>query len=162
MTATLKDRDISYLKALQLVDDELKLVFKEKKQTTKPDDRVAVYYFDMIHAETGAKMGFINVKAGYTDNIVHYRGNIGYAVLEQYQGKRYAARSCQLLKGVIKYLGLSAVYITCNADNDASRKAIESIGATYLETVTIGRHSPYYLYYTGQDRVKLRYIWEIE
>ncbi len=151
---------MEYLNSIQLKDEELTLVFAGKRQATEPDGSVSAYYFDMINSETGEKMGFINVKEGHTDNIIQYRGNIGYEVFEKFRGEKYALRSCQLLKDVIDWLGLSPVYITCSLNNKASIKVIEALGARFLETVIVNQDSPYYQYYSVNDRIKLRYIWE--
>jgi predicted acetyltransferase len=131
----------SILKSL-MVDDDLHLVFLEQKKVSEPDTDVDAYFFKMKSLQTGEEMGGINIRAGYTENMVNFRGNIGYAVAEKYRGHRYSARSCVLLIPVIKALGLNPIWLTCNMDNEASKRSIESIGARFVDTTVIPESSP--------------------
>lgn len=151
----------AFFNNLVLVDQDLSLEFAGKERVSSPDTDVVAYHFTMKHTRTGEEMGRINIKAGYTENIIRYRGNIGYTVYEKYRGNHYSSRSCRLLVPVLRFLGLNPVYITCDADNAASRKNIEALGAELLGIERITESSPYYPYYPEKARVKLRYRWEI-
>lgn len=154
------DREDRFIENLVMVDEELSLRFAGKERVSPPDTDVVAYHFTMIHTRTGEEMGRINIKARYTENIIRYRGNIGYTVYEKYRGNHYSSRSCRLLVPVIRFLKLNPVYITCNADNTASRKNVEALGAEFLGTEIIPESSPYYSYYPENARAKLRYKWE--
>ncbi len=147
------------LSRLQIQHDDLILRFVGTEPVTPPDEEALAYRFVMIHADSGAEMGQINIKAGYTEHIVLFRGNIGYSVHEGFRGHRYAARSCRLLVPVIERLGLDPVYITCNEDNTASRRTIESLGAEYLGNARVDATSPYLCYHPENARDKRRYRW---
>jgi predicted acetyltransferase len=142
-------------------DDDLKLVFTQSTPVSEPDTEISAYHFLMRNAESDEDMGAINIKAGYTDNIVKYRGNIGFSVFENFRGKRYSSRSCLLLVPVLKMLQLNPVWLTCNVDNSASAKNIERIGAVYQETVTIPPDYPHLSFYPEHARIKMRYKWEL-
>ncbi len=103
-------------------DGNLRLVLKEKGLASEPDTIVPVYKFKMIHAHSGREMGEINLRAGYTENIELYRGNIGFSVYEGFRGNHLSGRSCLLLRPFIQSLGLEAVWLTCNADQCRIRK----------------------------------------
>lgn len=154
--------EINYLSQLKLIDDELELVFSERKRVTAPDNNLFAYHFKMKNKKSGDEMGEINIKAGYNENIINYRGNIGFTVYKNYRGHHYSGRSCILLIPVIKFLKLNPIWITCNIDNHASRKNIEKIGAVYIETTTISETSPYFQYYPVGARKKLKFKWEIK
>lgn len=156
-----EESEKAFFDNLLLVDHDLSLTFAGKEGVSPPDTDVVAYHFTMNHACTGEKMGRINIKAGYTENIIRYRGNIGYTVYEKYRGNHYSSRSCRLLVPVLRYLGMNPVYITCDADNVASRKNIEALGAEFLGIERITESSPYCPYYPEKARVKLRYRWEV-
>lgn len=147
---------------LNLRDDDLKLVFTQRTPVSEPDMEITAYHFLMRNALTDEEMGGINIKAGYTENIVKYRGNIGFSVLVNFRGKHYSSRSCLLLVPVLKVLKMNLVWITCNADNSASVKNIERIGAVYQETLTIPPDYPYLSFYPEHARNKKRYKWELQ
>jgi predicted acetyltransferase len=158
----LQDQSIlEFLQQSTMIDGDLKLHFLGKTITTPPDTILPVYKFMMVNSLSGAEMGGITLREGYTDNVILYRGNIGFTVNENFRGNHYAARSCILLLPLIRMIGLNPVWLTCNVDNIASKKSIERIGATYVDTVTIPKDSPYYQYYPEGSKTKLRYRWEI-
>lgn len=142
-------------------DRDFELVLNEKTMATEPDATVPVYKFKMIHAHSGREMGEINLRAGYTENIELYRGNIGFSVYEGFRGNHLSGRSCLLLRPFIQSLGLEAVWLTCNADNVASERNLVHIGAQYVDTTHVRDDSPYTAYYPVNARVKLRYRWDI-
>ena len=158
----LKEAENDYFHKFPLIDNELKLIYIGKDNVSEPDNHLFAYRFIMSNIESQEEMGGINIKAGYTENIINYRGNIGFAVNNNFRGPRYSSRSCILLIPIIKYLGLNPIWITCNIDNYASRKNIEFIKAKYLETVTIPDDSLYATYYPEKARQKLRFRWDID
>jgi predicted acetyltransferase len=153
-----KDSKTLRIEAITLSDGELTLRFDGKKQVTEPDNEIQAYCFTMINSSTGNEMGGINIKAGYTENIVNYRGNIGFTVYDSFRGKHYSARGCVLLIPVIVILEMTPVWLTCNIDNIPSKRNIERIGAIYIDTVKVPEE--YYPYYPENARVKNRYRWE--
>jgi predicted acetyltransferase len=153
--------DLEFIKLTQFVDGDLTLRFIAKGQTSPPDKEIRCYQFEMVQTVSEETMGKINLRAGYTENIQYYRGNIGFTVFERFRGHHFSARSCLLLKPLIQFLKLHPIWLTCNADNYASQKNLEMIGAQYLETITMPADSPYITFYPPEARVKRRYQWEI-
>jgi tagatose 1,6-diphosphate aldolase len=159
------DANVNPLSALlnsKMIDTDLELILLERKPVSDPDSEIPGYFFLMRNVQSGLDMGSINLRAGYTENIRLYRGNIGFLVSEDFRGHRYAARSCALLVPLIKALNLDPIWLTCNVDNIRSKKAIESIGAKYLDTTVIRQDSPYLRYYPEGARTKLRFMWNME
>jgi predicted acetyltransferase len=142
-----------------MIDGDLELVLVERKPVSDPDSGIPGYSFLMRNPASGAEMGRIKLRAGYTENIRLYRGNIGFTVFEAFRGHRYSARSCGLLAPLIKSLDLDPIWLTCNVDNPGSRKIIESIGAEYVDTTVIPDGSALIRYYPEGARRKLRFIW---
>lgn len=146
---------------LPRVDGKLRLVFSRTGPVSPPDSTVPGYWFNMLQHGTDILMGRINIKAGHTENIVRYRGHLGFEVFEQWRGNHYSARSCLLLVPILRQLQLNTVWLTCNVDNYASRNNIERIGAVYRETVTIPPSYPHIGYYPDHARKKMRFCWEL-
>ena len=147
--------------AENLIEEELRLILKETGLASEPDTTVPVYKFKMVHTRSGVEMGEINLRAGYTENIELYRGNIGFTVYEGFRGGHLSGRSCLLLKPFIGSLGLETIWLTCNADNVASERNLVYIGAQYVDTTHVRDDSHYAAYYPVHARVKLRYRWDI-
>ena len=58
---------------------------------------------------------------------VYYFGHIGYHIDPPYRGHHFAWRACMLIRNEILLSGKSSVVITCDPDNDASRKTCERL-----------------------------------
>ena len=82
------------VRSFQMIDENLKLILTEIGPTNPPDEILEVLKFDMVDRSSKTRMGGINLRLGYTDNVVQYRGNIGFTVFETYRGHSYSARSC--------------------------------------------------------------------
>lgn len=154
-------KDLHYLNEKPLIDRELRLAFSRKDYATAPDDNIPVYAFKMTNIRSSQEMGVINLRVGNTENIELYRGNIGFTVFESFRGRHYAARSCLLLIPFLRFLDLRSIWLTCNADNIASKRTLEYIGAIYVDTTLITEDSPYMDYYPPNARRKLRYRWNL-
>jgi predicted acetyltransferase len=63
----------------------------------------------------------------------HCLGHIGYSVVPWKRGNGYATRALQLLIPEARQEGLAYVELTTDADNVASRRVIETNGATLVE-----------------------------
>ncbi|MBN9661783.1 MAG: GNAT family N-acetyltransferase [Acidobacteria bacterium] len=120
---------------LKLVDAELLLRFV--KLEAHPVHQVPTCFFQMVHRETGAEMGGINLRVGSTPHIERYAGHLGYTVFPRYRGRRYAARSVRLLVAVARLLDMAEVWITCDPENVSSRRSAELAGAVLVEIVDV-------------------------
>src|SRR6185369_15642010 len=103
-----------------LHDGELQLDFVGVE--THEVHRVPAWRFRMVHAATGEELGSINLRAGSTPHIVLYAGHVGYGVLPEHRGQRYAARSLRLLLPMARQLQPDCLWITCDPENVASRR----------------------------------------
>ncbi len=112
------------------------------------------YEFEMRHVPDGVAVGRISLRVGDTERLRLYAGHIGYGVLSEHRGHRYAARSCRLLLPLARHHGLDPLWITCDPDNWASRKSCELAGARFVEIVRVPSTDD--LYAMGQ-KWKCRY-----
>jgi len=120
-----------------LRDGELLLVFNRFLTSDPEREWVPAYHFNMIRAGSSKVAGNINLRIGNTDQLILYRGHIGYGVKPEYRGYRFAARSVRLLMPLAAAHGLNPLWITCNPDNFASRRTCELAGAELVETINI-------------------------
>lgn len=98
---------------------------------------VPTWSFRMKHAESGEELGTIRLRVGESRHVVMYAGHIGYGVHEEHRGKRYAGRSLQMLLPVARRLGMEALWVTCDPENEASRRTLERFGAQFVGTVDV-------------------------
>lgn len=135
---------VSFTDPGALQDSDLKLVLQRTYRGSRSLGLAPNYAFSMIHAESGAYMGGIDLRLSNDHYITHYAGHIGYGVERAYRGQHYAARACKLLLPLAQHHSLNPLWITCNPDNWASRKTCEHAGATLVEIVAVPRDSDLY------------------
>ena len=100
---------------------------------TVPEGWVPATQF--VCVRDGKIVGMIQVRHELNDYLAQFGGHIGYSVRPDERRKGYAA---QMLHDVLPYcraIGLERVLITCNADNEASRRTIMKNDGVYENTV---------------------------
>lgn len=102
-----------------------------------PAHHVPTYQFLMVHNSTGEILGNIRLSIGSTKHLEMFAGHIGYGVLPEHRGYRYASRSVLLLVPLAMDLGINPVWITCDPENTASRRTLELAGAEFVEIVDV-------------------------
>lgn len=112
---------------------ELKLLCYE----IHPAHRVPTYRFHMVDRRTREVLGHIRLSTGSTPHLELYAGHIGYGVLPEHRGHRYAARAVRLLVPFARRLGIDPLWITCDPENAASRRTLELAGGELAEIVDV-------------------------
>ena len=138
--------------------DGVFLSFKEFQPPDKAWGRVALYRFGIHEEGCRVRAGLIDLRAGTTRHIIHYGGQIGYCVKPGFRGKSLASKACLLIAPVARYLGFEELWITCNPENQASRRTCTKIGAQLVETIPVPPGND--LYARG-ERWKCRYLWKL-
>jgi predicted acetyltransferase len=137
-----------------LIDDDLELIVKERYPGNTSRGWAPSYRFSMVHQQSRAQVGEIELRIGTSEHLCMYAGHIGYEVYRPYRGHHYAARSVLLLLPLARRYDLTPLWITCNPDNYASRRTCELAGFEFVEIVDLPLHTD--LYREG-ERQKCRY-----
>ena len=103
---------------------------------------VPFYHFRILAAD-GLDVGHINFRVGDTEHVRISAGHVGFEILEQFRGHGYALQACRAIAPFVRSL-YGAVTITCDPDNQPSRRSIERLGATFIDEVPIPAHDPHY------------------
>jgi tagatose 1,6-diphosphate aldolase len=138
----------------KLVDGELELVVEDKYPGDPDQNRVPAYKFKMTLVGDDQEIGHIDLRIGNTNHLVMYGGHIGYGVEPEHRGHHYAARAVRLLMPLARRHDMTALWITCNPDNTASRRTCELAGAQFVEIVDLPEDTDMYI---RGERQKCRY-----
>ena len=101
------------------------LDFQEKGKEL-PKGRVPASF--LIAEVDGNLVGRSSIRHTLNDYLFNVGGHIGYGVRPEYRGKGYAKEILQQSLLFIRGLGVDKALITCDDDNIASAKVIESQG----------------------------------
>lgn len=116
------------------------------------------YEFSMRARGAVGAVGDLSLRIGDTEALTQYGGHIGYGVGAEHRGHRYAARSVKLVMPLARLHGAKLLWITCNPENEASRRSCELAGATFVEIVEL---PPELEMYARGERRKCRYRLEL-
>jgi tagatose 1,6-diphosphate aldolase len=123
---------------------------------------VPAYHFLMrlvpAHHSPLAIVGGMGLRVGTSSDLELYLGHIGYHVFPPARGRHLAERACRLVLPLAARHGMRTLWITCNPENGPSRRTIERLGASYVNTVDLP--STHILYKRG-ERQKRRYRLEV-
>jgi predicted acetyltransferase len=115
---------------------------------------VPFYHFRILAAD-GTDVGHINFRVGESEHVRVAAGHIGYQIGEAFRGHRYALQACRAIAPFVAAV-YEAVLITCDPDNQPSRRTIERLGARFMDEVAVPPHDPQY---QRGARYKRRYQW---
>ena len=113
----------------------MKLVLQKTQTADESVWGVAAEIYDMVVA--GEKVGNLNLRLENAPAILAYTGHIGYFVEPEHRGRAYALEACRQVLPIARKHGLKTVWISCNPDNEPSKRTIERLGATYVDTIDL-------------------------
>lgn len=140
-----------FLDVMLPVDGDLRLVLAECTPAGKSPWGVPAYSFSM-QAPDGEYMGRIRLRVGWSEDVIRYAGQVGYAVAPAHRGHRYAERACRLIIPLAKRHGMASLWITCQPGNLQSRRTLERLGAECVGVIDV---PPTYPLEAGAERKKM-------
>ncbi|MDQ0897687.1 MULTISPECIES: GNAT family N-acetyltransferase [unclassified Paenibacillus] len=135
--------------------EEIDLVIEKRVPADEEKGFVPAYKYNIVLNGSSEEAGKIVVRIGNNEKL-YFGGHIGYSVIERFRGNHYAAKACNLIKQVAVAHGMEKIIITCNPDNEPSRKTCVYIGAKLIEIVDLPPHND--MYQEG-ERQKCIYEW---
>lgn len=85
--------------------------------------------------DEGDYIGSTNIRHELTDWLLRLGGHIGYAIRPSRRRQGFGTLICKLALEEARRLGIDRVLITCDADNEASRRVIEANGGVFESEV---------------------------
>lgn len=105
------------------------------KRETTPAPWVPATQFVFLRESDHKIVGMIQVRHAFNDYLAKYGGHIGYSVRPDERRKGYAMLMLHDALPYCKKLGLEKVMVTCDEDNEASRRTILKNGGVYEYTI---------------------------
>jgi len=102
------------------------------------------YHFWMLdHSRSDLPIsGAICMRVGNGSELELYYGHFGYHVYPSHRGRHFAERSVRLLLPLARLARINPIWITCNPENQASRRTCERLGANLARTTALPSHHP--------------------
>jgi tagatose 1,6-diphosphate aldolase len=137
-----------------LSDGVVRLRLREIAPAIPEKGWVPAYHFTIVRADSGEPVGMLSLRVGSSNALRLYAGHVGYAIAEPHRGHRYAARALTLVAPLAWQNGIVPLWITCNPENQASRRTCELAGAEYVDTLPLPPENDMY---ARGERAKCRY-----
>ena len=115
----------------------------KKKESLTPGFVTAHTFFAL---DNNKIVGIINARHELNDYLLNFGGHIGYSVRKSQRRKGYAKAMLSYTVDFLFSLGLEKILITCDKNNIASKRTIESCGGILENEVAT------------EDRTTLRYL----
>ncbi len=123
--------------SLREFDDPFKWLKKVELYNSKetvPEGKVPSTLFLFVRKEDNRIVGMIDVRHTLNEYLRHFGGNIGYSIRPSERRKGYAKKMLSQTLPYCRELGLDKVMISCEVDNEGSRRTILSNGGVYEAT----------------------------
>ena len=136
-------------------DISLKIVVNNSVDLTN----VHHYVYYIIDNNTNETIGEVMIYQTDNEDEFLYCGNVGIEIYEKYRYKGYASKAFELAKTALSNLGFTKVILTCEKDNVPSYKAMEKVGARYVDEMHVPENN--FAYEDGLREIKV-YEYDLE
>lgn len=121
------EEDMAFAKYLAVLDQAI-------RGEGLPEGHVASTL--LVGVVAGAIVGRLSLRHSLNDALLTVGGHIGYGVLPAHRRRGYGTEMLRQSLPLARDLGLTRVLVTCDEDNIASRKIIETCGGVYENSYT--------------------------
>lgn len=116
------------LQSIKDVRSWLEYLVLFKRRETVPENRVLSSEYMCIRTTDNRLLGLINIRHELNEELLFEGGHIGYSIRPSERQKGYAHEQLRLALKICDDLAINPLLITCNKDNEASRKTILKAG----------------------------------
>lgn len=118
-------------------EDWLQHVRSMEKPETCPTHLVTATLYVCRRKTDGRIVGMIDLRHRLNEFLAEYGGHIGYSTRPDERRKGYAKWMLAHVLDEARQLGLSRVLVTCDDDNEGSRRTIEANGGVFERTASL-------------------------
>ena len=118
---------------------------------------VPSFLYGIYLHDSPRRIGNCDLRVGKNEEL-YYAGNIGYHIDPCYRGHHYALEACRLLFELAEEKGMQELIITCSPENLPSKKTLEALPGSYVETVPV---PPYHWLYQRGEKTKRIYRYRL-
>lgn len=101
------------------------------REETCPEGWVPAIQFVCLRKQDQRIVGMIDLRMRFNEFLAEYGGNIGYSVRPDERQKGIAKWMLAQVVKEARKVGLAKVLVTCDKDNEASRRTIEANGGVF-------------------------------
>ncbi len=141
----------------RICGDAVDLVHEKDVSATRFNNFVPSKYYGIFVHGTDIRAGYCDLRLGMNEEL-YYAGNIGYHIEAERRGHGYAYAACMMLFDIARKEGMEELIITCSPDNTPSRKTLERLNGTFMETTDV---PPWHWLYKRGEKVKNIYRWKL-
>lgn len=129
--------DVSDLNREALAPEIERLLAEADPATELPEGWVTCTYLWMVDGDEF--VGYVAIRHELNDYLLEEGGHIGYAVRPSRRREGHATRALALALEESRRLGIERVLVTCDEDNEPSRRTIERNGGVFEDVRGIRR-----------------------
>ena len=127
---------VTGLNQFDTVPKWLRFLALKKDPATRPEHLVADSSWLCVRQADDRVVGMVNIRHELNDFLFNFGGHIGYSVRPSERLKGIGVAQLRLALSKCRELGIPRVLVTCNVENEASRRVIMACGGV-LEDVRV-------------------------
>ena len=105
------------------------------EESALPEGVVPSTQYLCVREADGRLVGMVHLRHRLNDHLLRFAGHIGYSVRPDERGQGYAKWMLRAALRHARAIGIARALVTCDAENEASRRTILSCGGKYESSV---------------------------